>query len=333
MKQNLIIALAIVALGGVASAEETEQSANTSQIKLEDAKPANQAEQKDIDEEITNARMRATLGSKSKWSVKTAFGYNGGSIERPALEVRPNYRAAKSPDVLTNASGTVGVNYRGIPKGSLSFGTGLVLRNPFHGDLTRSKFVDPRGGNRPTTDRLEVSTPYLSWSNGYKASGMQMATDVSYSHYTTKDATDYDFGMNAVGSFTVSQTVLADLGESSWSAGVSLIASADVYNGDLSETARKQGYAQTSLDYGLYPFAEYSFNDRYSFRTVFGYFESSVYKDDAAGNVQAPVPYQSMGIGMSITRDIYLYPNLQFAPLDIRPERTNVAISANVNMF
>lgn len=302
-------------------------------MKIEDAKPANQADtKKDIDEEITNARMRAQLGSKSKWSIKTAFGYNGGSIERPALEVRPNYRSAKSPDVLTNASGSVGINYR-MEKGSLGFGTGLVVRNPFHGDLTRSKFQDPRGGNRPTTDRIELSTPYLSYDLGYKVGGLQMSTDVTYSHYTTSDATDYDHGMNAVGDVSFSQTVLADLGESSWSAGVSLAVGSTIYKGDLSAQSLADGNAQTTLDYGLYPFAEYSFNDTYSFRTVFGYFEASVYKDDAAGNVQAPVPYQSMGIGMAVTRDIYLYPNIQFAPLDIRPERTNVALSANVNMF
>ena len=43
--------------------------------------------------------------------------------------------------------------------------------------------------------------------------------------------------------------------------------------------------------------------------------------------------YQSVGLGISVTRDIYLYPNVQFLPEDIRSDLTNVALSANINVF
>jgi hypothetical protein len=39
-----------------------------------------------------------------------------------------------------------------------------------------------------------------------------------------------------------------------------------------------------------------------------------------------------MGIGYSVTRDIYLYPNLQFAPEQISAQHTNVAINATINL-
>jgi len=41
----------------------------------------------------------------------------------------------------------------------------------------------------------------------------------------------------------------------------------------------------------------------------------------------------STGIGISLGRDVFLYPNIQFIPTDIRSDRTNVAMSANVNLF
>ncbi|MNT01942.1 hypothetical protein D3C72_1364290 [compost metagenome] len=103
----------------------------------------------------------------------------------------------------------------------------------------------------------------------------------------------------------------------------------------MSEFAAKQGAQQDDFGYGLYPFAEYSFNDTYSFRTVFGYFQMVHYKETETdkARVEAQTPYQSMGVGISVSRDIYLYPNIQFTPLDIRDDRTNVALSANLNLF
>ncbi|BEV68389.1 hypothetical protein Bb109J_c1809 [Bdellovibrio bacteriovorus] len=82
---------------------------------------------------------------------------------------------------------------------------------------------------------------------------------------------------------------------------------------------------------GLFPFAEYAFNDDYSFRTVFGYFQFAKYEEQ--GDLIQMEPYQSMGVGISVTRDIYVYPNVQFTPKDIRADRTNVAVSANLNLF
>ena len=107
-----------------------------------------------------------------------------------------------------------------------------------------------------------------------------------------------------------------------------------MYNGTISTKSAQQGLQQTDYFVGLYPFAEYLFNDRYSFRTVFGYFEYEALKGTAFASerIVRQTPYQSMGIGISLTRDIYLYPNIQFVPEDIRSERTNVALSTNINL-
>jgi hypothetical protein len=326
------MSLLLVGTMGTSSAfaEEQQQSATTSSAKMTDLQK-NEEKKGDIDDEITNARMRATLGSKSKWSFKSAVAYNGGSLVRPADRVRPNYRAGANVPALTTLSGTMGANYRMTDRDSLSMGTGISIRNPFHDDLTRSDFQDPRRENT-TVERYQASTPYLEYSRAYKVGGMQMISGATYSHFTDSDTTKE---MNAFGNMSFDQTVLVDLGTSNWSGGLSLSIDTTFYNGGMSEFAAAQGAQQDDFGYGLYPFAEYTFNDTYSFRTVFGYFQMVHYKETETdkARVEAQTPYQSMGIGISVSRDVYLYPNVQFTPLDIRDDRTNVALSANLNLF
>jgi hypothetical protein len=43
--------------------------------------------------------------------------------------------------------------------------------------------------------------------------------------------------------------------------------------------------------------------------------------------------YQSVGVGVSVTRDIFLYPNIQFLPNQIMASETNVGLTATVNVF
>ncbi|KHD88785.1 MAG: hypothetical protein OM95_06555 [Bdellovibrio sp. ArHS] len=325
MKKQILMSLILGTMVTVAAHAEEQaqnQTANTSTVKVTDVQ--NKEEQKkDIDEEITNARMRSELGSKSQWSFKSSLGYNGGSLKQPFDSIRPNYRASASIESLTQLSGNVGVNYRISKGGNLSFGTGIVVMDPLHGDITKD-FQDPRNANRKVR-RSQVSTPYLDYSHGYRAFNMQMISSVTYSHYTEEDATDY---YNLLGNVSVSQTVLADFGSSNWSGGASISIDKDIAKGNMDQVDARYDYGV-----GLFPFAEYTFNDTFSFRTVFGYFQFARYEDYTEAGLYQLEPYQSVGVGISVTRDIYVYPNVQFTPKDMRDDRTNVAVSANLNLF
>lgn len=334
MVRAFTVFLAAIAMASTGYSQE--ESTSTSTIK--DVVP--QEQPKDSDAEVTNARLRATMGSKSKWSIRTSFAYNGGSVESPFSEIRPDYQAGSGVDSLSALGGSVGVNYRMQNGDSLALSTGLSIQNPFHGDLTRNAMVDPRDG-RSEVKRADVQNPSLSWGRNYKAGGMQMQTSLAYSHSTSQSARQI---LKSIGGLSLSQTALMEMGTSGWTGGMSFIVAQYFYEGDATErfnaaTGVTSRPRQFETGFGLYPFAEYSFNDRYSFRTVFGYFANSRYRQQAGGStgdpasVIADVPYQSMGLGISINRDVYLYPNVQFTPFDIRAERSNVALSANVNMF
>lgn len=339
---SLILAGSLVAVGANAQETTTETNTKTSTVQATDMKKSEES-RKDIDEEITNARMRATLGSKSKWSFKSALGYSGGSVEKPLAETRPNYRAGADREALPGLSGTVGVNFRATDKDSFSLNTGINIVDPLHGDITKNA-TDTRGGGAESTPRYEVSTPSLGWSRGYKAMNAQMISSVSLSKYTDKDSSD----SQAWGDVYLSQTILADFGKTNWSGGVSLAGAISLYGeGAISNTvmvsptlnlrqAHEAGLIKRS-DFllAVYPFAEYTFNDTFSFRTVFGYFEFMNYRSEFGNSTDffQREPYQSVGIGISVTRDIYLYPNVQFTPKDVRADRTNVALSTNINLF
>ncbi|WP_374028657.1 hypothetical protein [Bdellovibrio bacteriovorus] len=318
---SLILAGSMVAVSAQAEEQAQNSNANTSTVKVTDVQNKDEKKE-DIDQEITNARMRSELGSKSQWSFKSSLGYSGGSIEKPFDSIRPNYRASASIESLTALSGNVGVNYRVSKGGNLSLGTGVVVMAPLEGDITKD-FQDPRASRQGATQkRSQVSNPYIDYSHGYRAMGMQMISGITYTHYTEEDATDY---YNLLGNVSLSQVVLADLGDSKWQGGVSVSYDKDLTKGDFNDGLR--------YDYGvgLFPFAEYAFNDTYSFRTVFGYFQFASY--EGQNELIQLEPYQSMGVGISVTRDIYLYPNVQFTPKDLRSDRTNVALSANLNLF
>ena len=333
-KTSFVIAAALTLSAGSVFAQSSNASlnkaANTSTSKIEDLKKPTE-KLKDIDEEITDARMRATLGSKSRWSFKSSLSYSGGSVQEPLSSVRPAYRTSSTDEAMAYLSGDVGVNVRVGDRDSISFGTGLAINDPLHGDITKPAIDKREGAGDETLPRYEISTPYIGWSRGYKALGSQMISSVTYSHYTDSDSSK----KSLLGSVSFSQTILANFGTSKWNGGVSVSGGKTLYTGDITDAKWKarqaKGYSRSDINVGLFPFLQYSFNDTYSFRTVFGYFQ--FYKYEANDRYVQIEPYQSVGMGLSITRDIYLYPNVQFTPKDIRADRTNVALSANINLF
>ncbi len=313
----LAIAAATLLLQGNALAQEESQSSNESTINQSEVKPA-QSERKDIDDEITNKKLRAELGSKSKWSIRTALSYSGGSVERPMDKVRPNYRDSAATEVDVRSVASVALKYRVTDRDSIGLGTGLKVKKPFHGSME-----DATSRSR----NFSVSNPYIDYTRPYRVNDIQMYTTAILTGYTS--AFDVDV-VGGRGDVTLVQVMMKEFGK--LSAGLTLQATGFVYS-DSEQTYLDRGVRSPRPDVmlGAFPVAEYSFTDRLSARTVFGYF--SYDKLRTSPNFEAGVPYQSLGLGVSITRDVYLYPNVQFVPNDIRAERTNVALSANINIL
>src|SRR5207244_2951865 len=82
---------------------------------------------------------------------------------------------------------------------------------------------------------------------------------------------------------------------------------------------------------GIYPYFEYPFSDKLSLRSVYRgltFYNSTT----SPGDYTHDDATQSLGLGWSVTRDVYFFPNIQWVWADMRPEKTNVAMTAYLNL-
>ncbi len=322
-----ILFVSLMALGFAAQAQENAKAdAGQSTIKAEDTKEKNKVDG-NIDEEITNARMRAESGSKSKFSLSSSIGYTGGTLSRPFGVDRPNL--AREPGVQERTSADIGLDlrYRWTKSQSLTLGTSAGLMTPFQGDMSASD------------NQLNVFDPVVGYNLVGKVGEVQMNGGVSVAVGTSQEAR----GVDRDGSMSLSANALRTF-QNGLTVGLGLGLGYNAYNtkpGAISDLETREkvknfygGDSRTEWSLGLYPFAEYEFNDTLSARTVFGYFNwRHLYGDSERSRLLQTFVYQSVGVGISVTRDIYLYPNIQFVPGNIRSDFTNVAMSATLNMF
>ncbi len=323
--------IALMAVGFMAQAQTSSTSVSTQQsgestAKIQDLQKKDQ-QMKDIDQEITNAKMRAELGSKSKWSVRTSMSYSGGTIQKAFSEERPNITQGANSNDIAQLGANVAVKYRTTDRTSLNAGVGISIYTPFHrtfDQVTNSNTKNAYQGNGKLTS---VSDPYLEFNYASKMGEVQNFASISGYYATDKFETD-TLGLTSYAA--LSDQMIYALGNSSF--GIAAEFDQNAYK-DTKNTYLLGGVVKNRADSGFYavPFYEYAFNDTYNFRTVFNWFNFQ--KVRAENQFRQLKPQQSVGLGISVTRDVFLYPNVQFIPQDIRADRTNVGLSANINVF
>ena len=318
MNKLLLASLVVAFATTQVSAQTTTQTSDASKTgaKMKDVKPADSAPasgEPDTDEVITNRKLRAETGSKKKVSFSAALTYNGGSVEKPSDNDRPNITGARGTQLKAALSGTVGAKYKLNNLQSLSLDVGVGASEPFHSS-------DESFGERSYLDN-----PSLTYQLLGKISGVQSVTKLTGTAYTRDDLVKLGFQSN----LGLQQIFVYDFGGSKFSVGALLAVDGSTYFKDNKELLAAQG------DYGMgaYPFAEYVINDRFNIRTISGVwvYEHSRAQSSALTFDKNKI-YQSVGLGISVTRDIYLYPNVQFLPEDIRADVTNVGLNANINL-
>lgn len=311
---------AFLLLGGATSSLAQESSSET-KAKLKDIK-GNEG-QADVDQLITNKKLRAETGSKSKVSVSTFFQYNGGSLESPGAKFRPNITAGSDNTALSGIVGQIGGKFRVGEQTSVSAGVGVRMFSPFQAPIGDDKVFDKEGN---AVDRNDVYDPYVGFTYVSKLGGLQSVSSVDTTIKTTRDSRARGY----VGKVNGSQTFVKDIGTSGFSVGAAVIAEVAAFD-KFTDSAKA---ASSDYAVGFYPMLEYVFNDTFNFRTVSGIWVfEHVRSASSAFSFEQNVIYQSVGLGISVTRDIYLYPNIQFLPEHMNADRTNVALNANINIF
>jgi hypothetical protein len=89
---------------------------------------------------------------------------------------------------------------------------------------------------------------------------------------------------------------------------------------------------QSDYSFGFLPFLEYQLSDRLNLRT-----SSNLAVFQHIRNQPNPNTYQqqkvtqNIGLGISITRDFYLSPGIDFLISDIRSDRSTASVGGNFN--
>jgi hypothetical protein len=342
MKKANILALATVmmfssaAFALKAKKKKRYSSSGQSTLQLQDA-TASEKKNKvdgDIDEEITNARLRAESGSKSKFSLSTSLSYTGGSLAKPFDADRPNLSGEPGNQIKTSADLGLDARYRWSKNDSMTVGTSFSAYTPFQGDTSHGQEKQTNVGDPTIAYYRAGKIGTLFQTNGYLGVGFGTSQESLEIKRTADLGVSYTFLHSFQNGITLGTSVAYGFtfygDEAGRNPGIS-----EKYIDAVQE--RFGGYGgdnRVLWSLGVYPTAEYSFNDTFSVRTVFGYFNwKHIYGDNNDFRMLKSYAYQSIGVGISVTRDVYIYPNVQFIPDNIRDDFTNVKVSATINLF
>lgn len=284
--------------------------------KVEEAKATDEA-----DQTITNRRLRAAEGSLSKWSISTFWNYQGGSVNDPTEPERPNIVNGGNVQTLQSLSGEVGVKYRLTKLDSLTFSTGVFMTTPLHSEIDDNSKLKPAFDQN--AKKLNVQDPFLKYSHLDKILGIQSITTVQGKVITNNQLAERRFRSELL----LSQNFMKDVGQTGFSYGAALMG----YFYDFRDSVKLDGLTEQLL--GIYPQAEYVINDIFNVRTVFGWQVYENVRGQPSDTYTKRKVYQSVGLGISVTRDLFFYPNIQFIPSNIRNDVTNIAFQMNWNIF
>lgn len=274
----------------------------------------------EADQVITNRRLRAASGSLSKWSGNFSLNYQGGSVEKPFAAQRPNITAGADALTLQYFSANAGLRYRFSSLNSLTVATGVFISTPFHSSI-KTNDPDLKSEFDKTKQVVTASDPNIIYTNLAKFYGIQAVTTVTPTLITNSQQRHQGYRA----SYDLTTTLMKDVGDS----GVSL-GSAFEYT---RYTFDKKNPNLATNVFAIYPIGEYVINDMLNIRTVFGWQVYQQTRGQKYTNYTKRKVYQSLGLGISLTRDIFLYPNIQFIPSDMRVDRTNIGLSAYINVF
>lgn len=275
----------------------SEESSSTTKIPTSDSAAA----RKDIDDEITNARLRAATGAKSLLSLQSMFIYNGGSIQAPLSQIRPQLSPGTIENDPAKLTGQISAKYRMTDHDNLNVGIGVGWITP--------TYAGQRG---------QAEDPYVAYGRVFKMGNVQNVLNVQVTKYTAASSVQNQLNYET----DIDHTFLVSVGKTKLQLGVDIGWSREFY------TAYTGG---TQDELFAYPFAEYGLTERLSLRTVF---RGLTFLDTTAATTTftQDTSTQSLGVGISVARDIYLYPNIQWVWSAIEPEKTNVALQANINL-
>ena len=322
MLKSILLILPLVFSAPMVAMAEGETSERNA-LKIEEVTEQRNKVPGDIDSDILNAKLRADSGSKSKFSLSATALYSGGTVSSPFGSERPNIKGTPDRQTLSSLGGGLNGRYRWTKNESVTAGTTYGIMTPFQGQVSDG------------TQQFNIFDPNIAYNRVGTLGSMQTTLAVTYAYGTSNESINIDQTNQYSASMN---TMYAFQNKVSLGSGMSLNYNDFTSSPGKNKTALKKGFygndTRVAWQVNIFPQAEYRFNSTFSARTLFGYFNwKHLYGDPNSGRLLQTYVYQSIGIGISVTRDIYLYPNVQFLPDNFRSQYTNASMAATLNLF
>lgn len=312
-----VLLLPVLLLSFAAHAEEANRTETKVKVKKEKKTDA-------ADQAITNRRFRAQNGSLSDFSLNTALTYNAGSIDRPFDAARPNIEGAANRAKVAGIVGSFRGSYRINKLNRLNVGAGLQMLAPFN-DTIETRDANAQAQFDENQGELDVANPFLNYTHMNNFYGVQTILAAGLTQYTAGVNTNDGYAQ----AISFSANTMYNFGGSPFSVGALFVYDRNLFDDNDPNLAARQ----METVFGMLPQAEYVINDTFNLRTIV---RSNWYQNTRAMRsdqyFSRPVT-QSVGLGISVNRDIFLYPNIQFAWDNAQANNTNVGFTANINMF
>jgi hypothetical protein len=274
------------------------------------------------DQLITNKRFRARTGSLSDFSLASTFIYRGGSIPEPLSANRPNIAGRADAASVARLNANLLGTYRLNALNRINAGIGVQTIAPFQNSISTQSSTAQNEFDRNQGD-IDVFDPFVSYRHMNKFFDVQTIFTGGLTQFTAGNMRDNGY-QNRV---RLTLDTMYDLGTTGISFGARFRYSKFFFDKNDPSLLSKQ-LDQVAV---IEPQFEYEINDTFNFRTVFRTFAFQNNNDDRT--MQRRDSTQDVGLGISLTRDIFLFPNFQFSYDAPTLENTNVGLVANINMF
>jgi len=253
------------------------------------------------DKDITDAKLKADSGSRSRYSLKFSLSYYGPPIGDITNEKQPNPDGSIGNND-TALGGSISARYRIDPKSAISLGTGINSLTPFHG-----------------SKRTDVKTPFVSYDRNARLGEVQLRNSYGVSVTTVKEYLD----VGQYGTLSYDNSLVYNIGASGFAVGLDSSLSYFLYNRGYENKDRTAGRYYV----GFYPQVKYNFTDKFNMYTSLAMgFTNPRARDDEWAMLNRTLSGR-LGAGMAFTRDIYFSTYLNYYPKELRTESTTISFS------
>lgn len=301
--RSLFLLVAVMPFSVMAQNSATTGTTNT--LKLDRVLENQKFEE---NHEITDARLKAEEGSRSKYSMKFSLSYMGPPVGEPLAKEQPN--PDNNPgNYDTSLGGSISMRYRFNPKSALSAGTGVSALTPFHG-----------------VKRFDVKTPYVSYDRSGRIGDVQVRNSYGVSVTTVPNYRD----IGQVGGLSYDNSLVYNIGASGFAVGLDTAANYFVFN---REYVKKTDGKASRYHLGFYPNAKYNFTDKFSVNTSIAIMYANLRSVESRWDVINKTRSGRLGLGYAFSKDVYFSPYLNYYVENFDWETTTINFSTTFSVL